>query len=174
MSENNNNKLENILIPFAVGIGVIALITKLFSKSQSRDSYNEKLEIENLTDKRIFISFSKKDEKYRDYLVEQAKRENSPFDFIDMSVKRPWKENEWKERCRKKIKKCDGMIVLLSKNTWHSKGARWEIKCAKEENIDVVGMHIQKHNKGAIPKELYGKRIIEWSWKNLEKTITNI
>lgn len=164
----NNNKLkpEKLLVPVAVGIGVIALISKLFSNSESKN--------DNLKEKKIFISFAKEDEIYRDYLVEQAKKENSPFNFIDMSVKKPWNERVWKEKCRLKIRKCDGMIVLLSKKTWHSSGARWEIKCAKDESIEVVGMHIQKNNKGSIPPELKGKRIIEWSWDNLEKTIKAI
>lgn len=169
---NNKLKPENLLIPIAVGIGVIALIAKLFSNSDS-DEVSEST-YDELKDKKIFISFAKNDEKYRDYLVEQAKKENSPFDFVDMSVKKPWKEHEWKEKCRLKIKKCDGIIVLLSKKTWHSSGARWEIKCAKEENIEVIGMHIQKNNKGSIPPELKGKRIIEWNWKNLKKTIKTI
>lgn len=170
----NENKIksESLLVPIALGIGVVALISKLFSSSKSED-YSDK-QIESLKDKKIFISFAKEDEIYRDFLVNQAKKGNSPFKFIDMSVKRPWKEYEWKEKCRQKIKKCDGMIVLLSKKTWHSSGARWEIKCAKEENIEVVGMHIKKNNKGSIPPELKGKKIIEWSWKNLEKTIKKI
>ncbi len=66
------------------------------------------------------------------------------------------------------------MIVMLSKNTYHSSGARWEIKCAKEENIPVIGMHINKKNKGAIPRELKGMPIIEWSWENLSKSINKI
>lgn len=169
---NNKFKPENLLVPVALGIGVIALISKLFSNSET-DDYSES-EYDNLKGKKIFISFAKEDERYRDYLVEQAEKGNSPFDFIDMSVKKPWKENEWKEKCRKKIRKCDGMIVLLSRKTWHSSGARWEIKCAKEENINVIGMHIQKNNKGSIPPELKGKRIIEWSWNNLKKTIKTI
>ena len=167
-------KPADILIPVAVGVGIIAVIAKLFFKSKKKDTPSSKVKFNNSKEKKIFISFAKKDEKYRDYLVEQAKKDNSPFDFVDMSVKRPWKEYEWKIKCREKIKKCDGILVLLSKKTWHSKGARWEIKCAKEENIDVVGMHIQKKDKGAIPSELHGKPIIEWNWENLEKTIKSI
>lgn len=91
-----------------------------------------------------------------------------------MSVKQPWNENEWKRKCRTKIKSCDGMIVLLSKKTWHSGGSRWEIKCANEEGIPVIGMHIKKNDKGAIPPELEGSRVIEWSWKNLSKSINKI
>lgn len=118
--------------------------------------------------RRVFISFAIEDKKYRDFLVSQAKNDRTPFDFIDMSVKQPWDEAEWKKQCRKKIKQCDSMIVLLSKNTWHSSGSRWEIKCGKEEKLRIIGMHVKKNDKGAVPPELYGKRVIEWSWDKLE------
>jgi len=119
--------------------------------------------------RKVFISFAIEDKRYRDFIVSQAKNERTPFELIDMSVKEPWLEEEWKRQCRKKIKQCDSMIVLLSKNTWHSSGSRWEIKCGKEEGLRIIGMHIKKNEKGAIPPELYRKRIIEWSWKDLEK-----
>lgn len=124
--------------------------------------------------KRIFISFAIEDSKYRDYLVQQARNKKSPFKFIDMSVKRPWKKHEWKRKCRTKIRKCDGVLVLLSKNTYHASGARWEIKCASEEGKKIIGMHVQKSNKGAIPLELRRKKIIEWSWSNLENFINSV
>jgi hypothetical protein len=149
-------------IPIIIGLG--ALLYDAFSE----DEEDEK-EI-----KKLFISFSIKDKKYRDFLVAQSKNERTPFSFADMSVKKPWNQAEWKRKCREKIKSCDGVIVLLSKNTWHSSGARWEIKCAKEEGIKIIGMHIQKDNKGAIPTELQGTRVVEWSWENLEKFITKL
>tara|TARA_R110002051_G_scaffold134437_1_gene207546 strand:- start:107 stop:535 length:429 start_codon:yes stop_codon:yes gene_type:complete len=124
--------------------------------------------------KRVFISFAIEDIEYRNYLVEQAKKKNSPFYFIDMSAKKAWKQNEWKKRCRTKIKQCDGVIALLSKKTHLAGGARWEMQCAREEGVKIIGMHIFKNNKGAIPKELKNKRVIEWSWKNLEKFVNNL
>lgn len=48
--------------------------------------------------KRVFISFAIEDEKFRTFLVAQAKNENSPFEFTDMSVKEPW-DSEWKKNC---------------------------------------------------------------------------
>lgn len=121
--------------------------------------------------KRVFISFAIEDVKYRDFLVAQAKRENSPFEFIDMSAKKAWKQSEWQKKCRTKIKRCDGVIVLLSKNTYHASGVRWEMKCANKERIKMIGMHIKKNDKGAIPPELNRKRKIIWTWDNLEKAI---
>jgi MTH538 TIR-like domain (DUF1863) len=118
--------------------------------------------------KKVFISFAIEDSKYRGFLVSQAKNSKTPFEFIDMSVKQAWPERKWKIECRKRIKQCDSLIVLLSKNTWHSSGSRWEIKCAREERLRIVGMHIKKDDKGAVPPELAGKKVIEWSWENLE------
>lgn len=124
--------------------------------------------------RRIFISFAIEDSIYRDYLVKQARNERSPFEFIDMSVKEQYKQNEWQARCRTKIKRCHGMIVLLSKNTYYSSGARWEIKCAREEGIPVIGMRVKKNEKGTIPPELKGKRTILWNWGNLQKFIDSL
>lgn len=55
--------------------------------------------------KRIFISFAKEDINLRDFLRGQSRNENSPFEFVDMSVKEPW-DNKWKTNCRTRIKGC--------------------------------------------------------------------
>lgn len=124
--------------------------------------------------KRVFVSFAIEDIEYRNHLVSQARKENSPFDFIDMSAKKAWKQNEWKRRCRSKIKGCDGVIALISKNTHMANGARWEIKCALEEKVPTIGMQVKWNNKGAKPKELKNKKVIRWTWKNIETFINSL
>ena len=163
MQKEINKDVTSTVLALGLGIGVLWLIYKLFSNSESE-----------VRDKRIFISFAKEDELYRDFLVDQSVEHRSPFDFVDMSVKKPWKERVWKDKCRERIRKCDGMIVLLSKKIWHSSGARWEINCAKEEGVKVIGMHIQKNNKGAVPPELKGMQIIDWTWGNLKEIMKSI
>ncbi|MBS1660278.1 MAG: TIR domain-containing protein [Bacteroidetes bacterium] len=122
---------------------------------------------------RVFVSFAKEDAQYRDFVVMQARNKRSPFEFMDMSIKEPYPETVWKDRCRAKIRRCDGMIVLLSKHTYHSSGARWEIKCAREERVRVMGMHIRNEDRGAIPPELKGKKIVNWNWENLQSFINS-
>jgi len=122
---------------------------------------------------RIFISFAIEDAKYRDLLKGQAKNENSPFEFVDMSVKEPW-DKQWKTRCRTKIKGCDGVIALLSKKTWNADGAGWEMKCAVEEGVPIIGVHIHKDDKGAIPPELKGKKVIEWTWTGIKRFLDSL
>lgn len=126
-----------------------------------------------MSKKRIFISFAIEDEYARDYLVGQARNEHSPFQFVDMSVKQPW-SSSWKTKCRRKIKGCDGVIALLSKKTWNADGARWEMKCSREEGLPIIGVHTKKGDKGAIPAELKGKKVINWTWEGISNFIKSL
>ena len=119
--------------------------------------------------KRLFISFAKEDQIYRDGIVKQARDERSPFEFTDMSVKQPW-DSAWKTKCRTKIKGCHGVIAMVSRNTLTADGALWEIKCAKEEGVPVLGIHIFKNDKVSIQ----GLRIVEWSWTNIANFINTL
>lgn len=162
------------VLPVIIGIGLAALLIDAFSEEEKPKRKSSKRRSSNSeSKKKIFVSFAIEDKKYRDFLVAQAKNERTPFTFVDMSVKEPWTQKIWKDKCREKIQKCDGMIVLLSKNTWHSGGSRWEITCAKEERVPVIGMHIKKNDKGAKPPELNGKKVIDWTWDNLDESINN-
>lgn len=123
---------------------------------------------------RIFISFAVEDSKYRDFLVGQARNGKSPFSFVDMSVKEPWSE-QWKTNCRTKIRGCDGMIALVSKNTANATGARWEVACAKEEKVPVRGVYIDATNKpSSLPVEFTGVRVVEWTWDNIKNWLDTL
>lgn len=115
---------------------------------------------------RIFTSFAIEDDHYRDLLVGQAKNEKSPFSFTDMSVKEPWDE-KWKTNCTTKIKGCDGLIAIVTSNLRKGEGALWEIRCAKEQRIPILGLYAQRDNKPTLPSELTGQKVIEWSWPGI-------
>ncbi len=123
---------------------------------------------------RIFISFAAEDKKYRDFLVGQARNEKSPFEFVDMSVKEPW-DSAWKTNCRTKIKGCDGMLALVSKNTAKATGQLWEVSCAKEEDVPVRGVYVDSENKPAtLPSGLSGVRVVNWTWVNISSFIDSL
>ena len=157
----------NNLLRLLLGIGIFAVIAKGVS-------YVFNATGEAISDKKIFISFAVEDSRYRDLLVAQAKNKRSPFSFLDMSIKEPWEEEEWKRKCRSKIKRCDGMIVLLSNYTYHAGGVRWEIRCADEEDVPTIGMHVRKDDKYTVPPELNSQDVIEWSWENLEDFVKSL
>jgi hypothetical protein len=113
---------------------------------------------------RIFTSFAIEDAALRTLLVGQARNARTPFEFVDMSVKSPW-DSSWKTNCRTRIRGCDGLIAIVTPNVPRADGARWEIQCANEERIPVLGIY----GKGwcTLPPELAGKRVVSWTWPNV-------
>lgn len=126
------------------------------------------------TKKRGFIAFAAEDKTYRDFLVGQARNSATPFDFIDMSVKQPW-DTQWKTNCCTKIRGCDGMIALVSKNSQSASGQLWEVKCAKEEGVRVRGVYVQADDKPTwLPSEFDGVRIVYWTWDNIANFLDSL
>ncbi len=123
---------------------------------------------------RVFISFAKEDEWACKYLVGQAKNDKSPFEFVDMSLKEPFDE-KWKTQCRSRIKGCDGMIALVSKNTKNASGALWEINAAKEEKVPVRGVYTSADDRPTtLPSELDGMRVVGWTWDNIKSFLDTL
>ncbi len=127
-----------------------------------------------MSKKRLFISFAIEDSNLRDLLVGQAKNEKSTFEFVDMSVKEPW-DSEWKKKCRTKIKGCDGMIVIVTKNTKDADGQLWEVKCSKDESIPVKGIWGNKDDKpSTLPDELKSVTVVNWTWDNIKNFLDSL
>jgi hypothetical protein len=123
---------------------------------------------------RLFISFPIEDKVYCVFLSAQAKNKKSPFEFTDMSVKDAWDE-KWKSNCRARIKGCDGMIALVSKNTAKATGQHWEVACAKAEKVPVRGMYISADDKPSpLPMEFDGVRVVEWGWDNIANFVNSL
>lgn len=124
--------------------------------------------------KRIFISFAIEDKNLRDLLKGQSRNINTPFEFVDMSVKQPW-DSQWKTRCRTRIKSCDGVISIITQNTKNADGQIWEMKCAQQENIPVIGISGNDYHSGiSIPNECGYIRLMDWTWLNISNWISNL
>ncbi len=93
----------------------------------------------------IFVAFAIEDERQRDFLKGQSLHTNSPFEYMDMSVKEPYDSN-WKDRVCTRIRRSDGVIALVSRNSLNSSGQKWEIQCAREEKKKVWSLGIQRRS----------------------------
>lgn len=114
----------------------------------------------------VFVAFAIEDKTSRDLLKGQSLHTKCPFEYVDMSVKEPY-DSEWKERVRTRIRRSDGVIALVSKNSLTSSGQKWEIACAKEEKVPLLGIWIYKEDRTA----LEGVRTITWTWDGIAKFI---
>ena len=117
----------------------------------------------------IFIAFAIEDERQRDFLKGQSLHPRAPFEFIDMSVKQPY-ESEWKEKVRTRIRRSDGVIVLVSKNSLTSSGQKWEIQCDKDEGKPIRGIWAYKDDRTNIS----GVTTYTWSDENISNFIDSL
>jgi MTH538 TIR-like domain (DUF1863) len=123
-----------------------------------------------MADKKIvFIAFAIEDERQRDFLKGQSLNTKTPFEFIDMSVKEPYKE-DWKDRVRTRIRRSDGVIVLVSKNSLNSSGQKWEISCGKEEKKRIRGIWAYTNDRTNIE----GVHTVVWTWDNITAFIDSL
>lgn len=100
--------------------------------------------------KTIFVAFPIEDEDMRDLLRGQALNTNTPFEYIDMSVREAY-DSGWKDKVRTRIRRSHGVIALITKNSLTSMGQKWEIGCAKEEGKPILAMWPKTADRTALP-----------------------
>lgn len=119
--------------------------------------------------KTVFVAFAMADERQRDFLKGQSLNTDSPFEYVDMSVKEAYKQ-EWKTKVRTRIKRSDGVIALVSSNSLTSEGQKWEIQCAQEEGVSVRGIWAYKDDR----TNLAGVNTKVWTWDNIKNFINSL
>ncbi|BBD01115.1 MULTISPECIES: TIR domain-containing protein [Sphingobium] len=117
----------------------------------------------------VFVAFAIEDEAQRNLLKGQSLHTDSPFEYIDMSVKEAYTE-EWKTKVRTRIKRSDGVIALISKDSLTSSGQKWEIACAKEEGVPVLAMWAYSTDRTAV----VGLSPKAWSWTTIAEFIDGL
>ncbi|MFR9543348.1 MAG: TIR domain-containing protein [Rikenellaceae bacterium] len=119
--------------------------------------------------KTIFVAFAIEDENQRNLLKGQSLSTYSPFEYIDMSVKEAYL-TDWKNKVRTRIRRSDGVIVLVSKNSNLSSGQKWEIQCAKEEGKKILGIRAYSYDNTAISNIT----VKDWTWANIQNFINSL
>lgn len=117
----------------------------------------------------VFVAFAMPDERMRDALKGQSLYTNSPFEYVDMSVKEAY-SSDWKAKVRTRIKRSNGVIALISKNSLASEGQKWEIQCAREEGKKILGIWVYKDDR----TNIQGVRTAVWSWDAIKAFIDGI
>lgn len=117
----------------------------------------------------VFVAFAIEDETQRDLLKGQSLNTKSPFEYVDMSVREAY-DSAWKERVRTRIRRSDGVIALVSKNSLGSSGQKWEVACAKEEGKKVLGVWCYSDDR----TNLEGVRTVTWTWDNIKNFIDSL
>lgn len=117
----------------------------------------------------IFVAFAIEDVRIRDMIKGQSLNTDSPFEYVDMSVKEAYDE-EWKKKVRTRILRSDGVLVIVSKNSLSSTGQKWEIQCAKDEEKKIRGIWAYKEDR----TNLAGVSTMVWTWDNIANWIDSL
>lgn len=122
--------------------------------------------------KRVFISFDyDNDEILKTFLVGQSKLDDSPFEFIDCSVKAHL-TGDWKEKVRTRIRGVDVVTVICGQNTDIATGVGAEVLLAQEEGIPYFLLH--GYSEKTCVKPVSAKstdKMYKWTWENLKLLI---
>ncbi len=122
--------------------------------------------------KRVFVSFDyDHDEVLKNFLVEQAKNPDSPFELADWSIKEAISE-EWKKKARTRIKSVDLVAVLCGQHTHTAIGVSAEVKISQDESIPyflLKGYADKTCTKPTAAKST--DKLYNWTWPNLKTLI---
>ena len=122
--------------------------------------------------KKVFISFDFNNDEFLRYaLVGQSKKNQSPFEIIDRSLKNHL-VGDWKAKVRSRIDKTDIVIVLCGEKTHEANGVAIELLITKDLQKPYFllnGYAGKICTKPASATE--ADKIYKWTWENLEKLI---
>jgi hypothetical protein len=122
--------------------------------------------------KKVFISFDyDNDSTLKDFLVGQAKLDDSPFELADWSIKEHIDDN-WKAKARTRIKQVDVVAVICGLNTNTATGVSAELKIAQSESIPYFLLAGYKDKANIKPTaSLSTDKLYKWTWDNLKALI---
>ena len=118
----------------------------------------------------VFVSFDyDPDARLKDLLIGQARLPDSPFEVADWSVKTA--SPTWREDARRRIRRCDQVIVLCGQHTASATGVSAEIEIARDEGTPyflLKGYNVTCQRPTAA---LASDKLYDWTWDNLQLQI---
>jgi len=125
-----------------------------------------------MTKKHAFISFDyDHDEDIRTLLAGQAKHPDSPFDFLDRSVKEPM-TGDWKTKVKGRISNTDLTIVLCGEWTHTAKGVAEELTITQELNNPYFLLAGRADKTCTKPTSARAAdKMYKWTWDNIKALI---
>jgi hypothetical protein len=121
---------------------------------------------------RVFTSFDfDHDDDLRILLIGQAKKDDSPFEIADWSVKEEL-TGDWKEKVAKRIGQVEQVAVICGHHTDSAVGVSAEIEIARELEKPYFLLAGRADGNNKKPKgALEGDKVYKWTWENLKSLI---
>lgn len=123
-----------------------------------------------MSKKRVFVSFDFDNDKVlKDFIIGQARHEDSPFEVVDHSLKEAAPERDWPIKARAAIKRSDLVLVMVGRQTHRAPGVLKEVAMAREERIPIV--QVIGYRDGEYTAVPNAGRLYAWNWENLKRLL---
>ena len=124
-----------------------------------------------MTKVRCFVSFDyDNDVVLKQFLIGQSKKDDSPFEISDWSIKEA--SSDWKTKARARIRSSDVVIVICGKNTDTATGVATELSITQEERKDYFLLAGYSDGGNRKPTSARSSdKIYKWTWDNLKALI---
>lgn len=119
----------------------------------------------------VFISFDyDHDVALKEFVIGQAKYDDSPFEITDHSIKE--ESADWKAKARTRIKRANQVIVICGKHTDTATGVNVEMEIARNEKKPyfLLAGYSDGGNKRPTAA-LDTDKVYKWTWNNLKSLI---
>ena len=120
--------------------------------------------------KKVFVSFDFDNDKLlKEFIIGQSRREDSPFDIIDTSLKEAAPQRSWEDKARLAIRRSDIVLVMVGPQTYRAPGVLKEVKMAREEGKSIF--QIIGYRDGNYTPVANAGRLYQWNWDNLKSLL---
>jgi hypothetical protein len=158
------------LIGVAVGIAAIPTLGGALIGGAAGAFVRRLYKDSNVKKKRVFVSFDfDHDRALKDFILGQAKLEDSPFEVIDHSLNEAAPEHKWELKARAAIKRSDIVLVMVGQHTHRAHGVLKEVAMAREANVQIV--QVIGYRDGKYTPVPNAGRLYTWSWDNLKRLL---
>lgn len=122
--------------------------------------------------KRVFISFDvDNDQDIKVLLAGQAELGESPFEFVDASVKGHL-AGDWKGKVKRRLANVEVVIILCGEKTHTASGVAAELSIAKDIKTPYFLLSAYPNKNCMKPTSATaGDKLYEWTWPNLKLLI---
>ncbi|OUS06319.1 hypothetical protein A9Q96_10120 [Rhodobacterales bacterium 52_120_T64] len=118
----------------------------------------------------IFVSFDfDNDRKLKDFIIQQARRPDSPFEVIDYSLKEAAPEHNWEAKAYRAIARSRIVLVMVGPQTYRAPGVLKEIRMARDQDKKVV--QIIGYREGNYTPVKGAGQLYRWNWENLRNIL---
>jgi hypothetical protein len=126
-----------------------------------------------MADKKVvFIAFAIEDESQRNLMKGQSLNTRTSFEYIDMSVKEAY-ESDWEAKVLTRVRRSNGVVLLISRNSVSSSGQKKEFEMAKAEGKRILAVRAYSSDT-TVPKFLGTTPVVAWTWETITRFIDSL